>query len=130
MKILVVDDDTIVLDSCRRVLEAEGFDVHLVSSANKALEAVESGGFGLLLIDVKMPEHDGIWLIQEIKEKWPEIPIVTMSGYPTPETIADGIKLGAANFIAKPFTPDELLESVQQALKKECGHEGAQSSGN
>ena len=119
MKILVVDDDTIVLNSCKRVLKAEGFEVHSASSANKALEVMESEGFGLLLIDVKMPEHDGMWLIQQVKEKWPEIPIVVMSGYPTPETIADGVKVGAAIFIAKPFTPDELLQSVREALKKE-----------
>ena len=115
MKILVVDDDTIVLNSCKRVLEAGGFEVHSASSANKALEVMESEGFGLLLIDVKMPEHDGMWLIQQVKEKWPEIPIITMSGYPTPETIANGVKSGAVGFIAKPFTPDELLQSVREA---------------
>lgn len=119
MNILVVDDDMIVLNSCKRVLEAEGFEVHLASNANKALEVIESDGFGLLLIDVKMPEHDGIWLIQEIKGKCPEIPIVVMSGYPTSKTIANGFKLGANGFIAKPFTPDELIESVRKTLKKE-----------
>ena len=119
MKILVVDDDMIVLNSCKRVLESEGFEVHLASSANEALEVLEIDGFGLLLIDVKMPEHNGMWLIREVKGKFQEIPIVVMSGYPTPETIADGLKLGADSFIAKPFTPDELIESVQKALKKE-----------
>ena len=117
MKILVVDDDKIVLDSCKRVLEVEGFEVNLVSSANEALKSIENDDFGLLFIDVKMPEHDGMWLIQQVKEKWPRILIVVMSGYPTPETIADGVKMGTANFIAKPFTPDELLESVRKALK-------------
>ena len=119
MKILVVDDDTIVLDSCKRVLEAEGFEIHLVLSANKAIEVMESNNFDLLLIDVKMPEHDGIWLIQRVKEKWPEIPIVVMTGYPTPETIDDGIKLGANSVISKPFTPEELVESVRVAFKKD-----------
>ena len=89
MKVLVVDDDQIVLDSCKHVLEAEGFEVCLVPSADKALEAMEDGGFGLLLIDVKMPERDGIYLIEEIKRKWLEVPVIVMSGYATPETIAD-----------------------------------------
>jgi len=116
MKILVVDDDPIVLDSCRLVLEAEGFDIASVPSADKALETMENDDFDLLLVDVKMPEHDGMYLMQEIEKKWPQIPIVVMSGYPTPETIANGMKMGAAKFLSKPFTPDELLESVHEVL--------------
>lgn len=118
MKILVVDDDPIVLDSCKLVLEAEGFDIRSVPSADKALETMENDDFDLLLVDVKMPEHDGMYLMQEIKKRWRQIPIVVMSGYPTPETIADGVKMGADRFIAKPFTPDELLEIVHQVVQK------------
>jgi DNA-binding NtrC family response regulator len=118
VKTLVVDDDPIVLDSCRRVFEAEGFEAYLVPNAEKALEAMETNNFTILLIDVKMPEQDGIYLMRKVKEKWPMVPIVVMSGYPTPETIADGFRLGAAKFIAKPFTPDELLDTVRQVLKK------------
>lgn len=130
MKILVVDDDPIVLDSCRLVLEAEGFDIASVPSADKALETMENDDFDLLLVDVKMPEHDGMYLMQEIEKKWPQIPIVVMSGYPTPETIANGMKMGAAKFIPKPFTPDELLETVRQVIGKEEGLETEKSSRN
>jgi len=118
MKILIVDDDPIVLDSCRLILEAEGFDVSSVPSADKALETLENDDYDLLLIDVKMPEHDGMYLMQEIKIRWPEIPIVVMSGYPTPQTIADGVRMGAEKFIAKPFTPDELLEIIVEWLQR------------
>jgi len=69
MKILVVDDEGIVLDSCQRVLEAEGFEVYLVPSANKALVAMKKEDFGLLLVDIKMPEHDGMYLMREVKKK-------------------------------------------------------------
>jgi DNA-binding NtrC family response regulator len=117
VKILVVDDDAIVIKSCRRILEAEGFEVSSVPSADKALEALKSYDFDLLLIDVKMPKHDGMYLMREIKKNWPEIPIIIMSGYPTPETIAEVLKLGATLFIPKPFKPDELVKSVRQALK-------------
>jgi DNA-binding NtrC family response regulator len=118
VKTLIVDDDPIVLDSCKRVFEAEGFEVCLVPSADKAFEVMKNKTFDILLIDVKMPEQDGIYLMRKVKEKWPKVPIVVMSGYPTPETIADGFRLGAAKFIAKPFTPDELLDTVRQVLKK------------
>jgi len=71
-----------------------------------------------LLMDVKMPKHDGIFLMREIKKNWPDIPIIVMSGYPTPETIADVLKLGATQFIPKPFRPDELTKVVRQVFQK------------
>jgi DNA-binding NtrC family response regulator len=130
MKILVVDDEQVVLNSCKRVLEAEGFEVCLVPSAEKALEALEREGFGLLLIDIKMPEHDGLYLIQEVKERWPAIPMIVMSGYDTAETIEEAARVGAAIFIAKPFTPDELVGTVCQVVSKEEDHETDESPGH
>jgi DNA-binding NtrC family response regulator len=118
MKILVVDDDTIVTKSCRRILEAEGFEVTAVPGADDALEKIKYDAFDLLLMDVKMPKHDGIFLMREIKKNWPNIPIIVMSGYPTPETVTDVLKLGATQFIPKPFRPDELMKVVRQALQR------------
>jgi DNA-binding NtrC family response regulator len=118
MKILVVDDDAIVVKSCKRILEAEGFEVITVPSADDALETVKKYDFDLLLIDVKMPKRDGMYLMREVKKDLPEIPIIVMSGYPTPETVADVLKLGATQFIPKPFRPDELTKSVRQVLER------------
>ena len=117
MKILVVDDDAIVIKSCKRILEAEGFEVSSVPGADNALETMKTSDFDLLLIDVKMPKRDGMYLMREIKKNWPEIPTIIMSGYPTPETISEVLKLGATLFIPKPFKPDELVKSIRQALK-------------
>jgi len=122
MKILVIDDEPVVLNSCRKVLEEDGFDVYLVPSADEALKAMKKEVFDLLLVDVKMPKHNGIYLMQKVKEKWPDVPIIVMSGYPTPDTITDGAKMGADAFIAKPFTPDELLETIRQVIQKEEYH--------
>ena len=69
MKILVVDDENIVLESCRRVLEAEGFEILLVESVNRAIKIIEDDDPALLLVDAKMPEHDGMYLMQEVKKK-------------------------------------------------------------
>jgi DNA-binding NtrC family response regulator len=126
-KIIVVDDDRIVLQSCKRVLENEGFFVECVETAKEALELLEVEYFDLLIIDVKMPEHDGMYLLEEIKRKWPldiwpELPVVVMSGYPTPKTIKDGLDRGASDFLPKPFTPDELVSSVVKALKRRKNH--------
>ena len=118
MKIVVVDDEKIVLDSCKRVLTSEGFEVLLATSVDNALKILETQIPAVLLIDVKMPERDGMSLMEEIKRTLPDLPIVVMSGYPTNETISESVKKGAAGFIAKPFTPDELIQTIRQVLSK------------
>jgi DNA-binding NtrC family response regulator len=118
MKILVVDDDAIVIKSCKRILEAEGLEVSTVSTADEALEMIKRYAFDLLLIDVKMPRHDGMFLMREVKKLVADIPIIVMSGYPTPETISDVLNLGATQFIPKPFRPDELIKIVRPVLQK------------
>jgi DNA-binding NtrC family response regulator len=123
MKILVVDDEDIVLESCQAVLELEGFEVSVVPSADKALEEMRDNGFTLLLVDIKMPKRDGMHFMQRVKEQWPDIPIVAMSGYYTMETIKEAIGMGAVTFIAKPFEPDELVETIRHVIKKE-EHDG------
>ncbi len=116
MKILVVDDEGIVLNSCRRILEAEGFEVQTAPSVDDALKVIETAspeaGPALLLVDVKMPVHDGMYLMKEVKAQRPDLPVIVMSGYPTEDTIRSAEDLGAATFIAKPFTPEELLETI------------------
>ncbi len=117
MKILVVDDDVIVIKSCRRILEAEHFEVFTCPGADEALEKMKYHDFDLLLMDVKMPKHDGLFLMRELKKNWPDIPIIVMSGYPTPETVGDVLKLGATQFVPKPFRPDELMKCIRLVLK-------------
>lgn len=77
MKILVVDDEDIVLSSCRLVLEAENFEVLLAESVEEALNIIKNEVPALLLIDVKMPAHDGMYLMKKVNEKWPGIPILS-----------------------------------------------------
>ena len=114
--ILIVDDDWVVLSSCKRILESEGYGTRLTSSVKEALETLEGKNFDLLLVDVIMPEYDGIYLIGNVRKNRPDLPILVMSGYPTPETISSGLRMGATHFIAKPFTPDELIQAVHKAL--------------
>ena len=116
MNILVVDDDPMVRASCRRILEGEGHAVRLTDSAPAALAAMRERPCQLLLVDVIMPEYDGMYLIGSVRRSWPDLPILVMSGYPTPETIASGQRMGATHFIAKPFTPEELAAAVRKAL--------------
>jgi DNA-binding NtrC family response regulator len=116
LNILVVDDDPVVRSSCRRILEAEGHSVTIASGAQEALAALQGAFCHLLLVDVIMPEYDGLYLIGHARARQPDLPILVMSGYPTPETIASGHRMGATHFIAKPFTPEELVAAVRRAL--------------
>ena len=121
MKMLVVDDDAIVLESCRRILESAGIEAVLTSSAKEALDALEvprEESFDLMLVDVIMPEYDGIYLMGSVRERWPDMPVIVMSGYPTPEVMAKGRRAGAYYFIAKPFDPGELLDAIYTVAEK------------
>ena len=117
-KILIVDDDRVVLASCKRILESEGYIASPTSSVKEALAMLEQEKFDLLLVDVIMPEYDGMYLIGNVRENLPNLPILVMSGYPTPETISSGMRMGATHFIAKPFTPDELITAVHKAFEE------------
>jgi DNA-binding NtrC family response regulator len=116
MKIFIVDDEGIVLESCRRVLESEGYEVACAKSVDEALMVIDPKEVVLLLIDIKMPFHDGIYLMNELKKQGKIIPAILMSGLNTKEIIAQTEKIGACRFLAKPFTPDELLKAVRQVI--------------
>jgi DNA-binding NtrC family response regulator len=118
MRVLVVDDEPIVLKSCRLVLEAEGWEMISAASVAEALSILESITPELLLVDVKMPVHDGMYLMRQVREKQPGIPIIVMSGYATSETIKEAEGLGAAIFLPKPFTPDELADTLRSVARK------------
>jgi len=119
MKILVIDDEAVVLDSCKKILSSEGFEVVLVPNVEDALTLLEQDGFSLLLVDIKMPKRDGLYLMDVLRGRGERIPIVVMSGYQTAEAIEETTRRGAAFFIPKPFTPDELLSAVRSAIRKE-----------
>jgi DNA-binding NtrC family response regulator len=128
---LVVDDEAMVLKSCQAVLEAEGWDVSLAGSVAAALALIDAEPPALLLADVKMPVQDGMQLMRCLQQRGSRIPVVIMSGYSTPETMREAENLGAAAFIAKPFTPDELaavVRSVQKRSNKEESHAQPESS--
>ena len=118
MKIMVVDDEGIVLESCRRVLEPEGYELLLTKSAEEAIDVVNADRFSLILLDLKMPVHDGIYLMKTLKDRGVDVPVVVMTGYSTVETMREADEMGASRFLPKPFTPDELIDTVRRVLKK------------
>jgi DNA-binding NtrC family response regulator len=115
-KVLVIDDEAIVRLSCDRTLSPEGYEVRLAKNGFEGMEMLAKEGFDLVLTDLKMPDMDGIEVLRTIKERWPETEVVVITGYQTVDTAVKSIKLGAFDYIEKPFTPDGLLSAVANAL--------------
>ncbi len=115
-KILVIDDEDIVRTSCSRTLAPAGFEVRLARNGVEGLKILEEGPFDLVLTDLKMPDMDGIEVLRKIKETWPAVEVIIITGYQTVDTAVKAIKLGAFDYIEKPFTPDALITAVSKAL--------------
>ena len=115
-KILVVDDEDIVRTSCSRTLSPEGYEIRLAKNGAEGLKMASEERFDLVLTDLKMPDMDGIEVLRIIKEQWPETAVIIVTGYQTVDTAVKAIKLGAYDYIEKPFTPDALIAAVKEAL--------------
>jgi DNA-binding NtrC family response regulator len=117
-KILVVDDEEIVLKSCRKILESGGHQVFTALSGEEAFDLLEKELFDIVITDMKMPGTDGIEVLERVKEKYPDIAVIMITGYSTVQSAVQAMKLGAFDYIPKPFTPDEVLIVVEKALEK------------
>ncbi len=115
--ILVIDDDAFMRDACDQTLSRHGHSVTLAQSGRQGIEWLHRWSFDLILLDLKMPDEDGLSILATIKERDPEAIVVIITGYGTIKTAVQAIKLGAFDFIAKPFTPDELLKLVNRVLR-------------
>jgi DNA-binding NtrC family response regulator len=116
-KILVIDDEDIVRLSCSRTLVPEGYELKMAKNGPEGLQMLEEDTFDLVLTDLKMPNMDGIEVLANIKEKWPATDVVIVTGYQTVETAVKAIKLGAFDYIEKPFTPDTLIATVSNVFR-------------
>jgi DNA-binding response OmpR family regulator len=115
---MVVDDEQIVQESVRRILEEEGFSVDAVSRVDKALELLKKKTYDLILTDLMMPERNGMELVEAVALEYPDTGIIMFTGHPSVSSAVESIKLGALDYLPKPFTPDELVEVTQRALRK------------
>jgi len=114
--ILVVDDEEGIRESVREILSDEGYRVVDIADATRVLELIRKERPRLLLLDIWMPQVDGIGLLKEIKEQQPDIPVIMISGHGNIHTAVAAIKLGAFDFIEKPLSLEGLLLTVRRAL--------------
>lgn len=117
-RVFVIDDDDVMLLSCRRILESDGYVVETFDNGHEGLARLHEVKPQLLLVDLKMPELDGLQVIHRIRDFDPELVIAVITGYATIATAVDAMKAGAYDFLPKPFTPDELRVVVNRCCER------------
>lgn len=116
-KALVIDDEQIVLDSVKRILDEGNYVVETTLSGRQGLEWALQKSYDVVLTDVRMPDIGGMLVLRDIKRAKPALPVVIITGYATVRSAVQAMKLGASEYIEKPFTPEELLKAVEQAIE-------------
>ena len=123
-RILVVDDEPALRLTLQEALASEGHSVRTAADGAEAMKAIESIRFALVLLDLRLPDVEGLDLLGRILDRRPDVPVVMITAYSTIETAVAAMRAGAADFLPKPFTPGELRETVARALQ---GREASQS---
>jgi len=116
-KILLIEDDISFCKLLEKFLIKKAYDVTIAFSAAEARAAIKNESFDLILTDLRLPDSDGIGLMTEFKNSHPHIPVIMMTGYSDVNTAVKAIKNGAADYISKPFNPDEVLLVITNALQ-------------
>ena len=113
---LVIDDEQVVLDSVSKILTAENFEVYTTLNGGAGISHAINESFNIVLTDIRMPFVDGFKVLREIRRFKSGIPVVIITGYATVNSAVQAVRLGATDYIEKPFTPEQLLRIVDSAL--------------
>ena len=116
-RVLVIDDELVVLNSVNKILAAENYAVDLTLSGLDGRDRAVQNTYDIVLTDIRMPDIGGMRVLRDVKRAKPSTPVVIITGYPTVRSAVMAMKLGAADYLEKPFTPDELVKVVDSALK-------------
>jgi DNA-binding response OmpR family regulator len=119
-KVLVVDDEKNIRLTMSQSLEPLEMEVRTAADGEEALRILREGRFGLVFLDLKMPGMDGLEVLRRIKDSWPGIRVVIITAHGTIQSAVDAMKLGAVDFLQKPFSPGEIREIAAQVLKREA----------
>lgn len=115
-KVLVVDDEAIVVNSIRKILSRKGFAVEEAFTCKDALAQVFAHDYDLVLLDMRMTDGNGMDVLQKIKAKRPDLRVVIVTGYASIDTAVEAIQKGASDYMPKPFTPEELYTMTNRVL--------------
>ncbi len=117
-QVLVVDDEKVVREGCRRVLTGKGYEIATAENGQEALEILAAREMDILLLDLKMPVMGGEEVLLKTRENYPDIPVIVITGHGTVDTAVECMKKGAYDFITKPFQIEQFLITVERAADK------------
>lgn len=117
INILVIDDDAAMRDACYQALIRRGHDVMSAKSGKEGIALLDKWSFAVILLDLKLPNEDGIEILKQLKAQDPEAEVVIITGHGTIQTAVQAIKSGAFDVLTKPFTPNEVRRTVERAFK-------------
>jgi DNA-binding NtrC family response regulator len=115
-KILIVDDEEVVRLSYMRILAATHCEVKQAWSWVQVAQAMQQERFDVVLLDLRMPEMDGMKILKALKRSWPESEVIIITGYPTLESAKEALSLGAYDYLAKPVGPDQVIDAANAAM--------------
>lgn len=117
--LLVVDDEQVYCDGCQRIFSRQGFRVEGSNDAAEALNLATENDYSAIILDVKMPNMDGIRFLEHLRALKPDTPVILMTGYPSIQNAASALRLGASDYVTKPFTPEQITAAVRGLLRSE-----------
>lgn len=117
-RILVIDDEQIICDGCQVVLSDQGHSVDFCINGKTGLESIRKGRFDMVLLDMKLPDMGGMEILRSVRKEMPGVYVIVMTGYSTVQNAVEAMKLGAVDYLDKPFSDDELVLAVKRALEK------------
>jgi len=117
--LLVVDDDAAICEGCQRIFARQGFRVDGVSDPIEGLRMAMQGDYAVVLLDIKMPVLDGVQFLEKLRAKKPNLPVVVITAYPSISNAVSAVRLQAADYVTKPFTPDQITQAVQRVFAQQ-----------
>jgi DNA-binding NtrC family response regulator len=117
-KALVIDDEQVVLDSVSKIMTAENYEVDVSLSGREGVNQALQRDYDIVLTDIRMPDIGGMRVLRDVKRAKPSLPVVMITAYASVQSSVQAMKLGAADYLEKPFTPDQLIKAVASALDR------------
>ena len=121
LKILVIDDEQVICSGCRMILSDLGHTVDTCKTCKEGLDAIREKNYHVVLLDMKLPDADGMEILKTVRVEKSEIYTIVMTGYATIRNVVSAMRLGAFDYLPKPFTDEELVASVERAIKNGAG---------
>ena len=120
-KILVIDDEQVICSGCRMILSELGHTIDTCNTCKEGLDAIRKRDYHLVLLDIKLPDSDGMEILKIVRVEKLGIHVIVMTGYATIRSVVSAMRLGAFDYLPKPFTDEELIASVEKAMKNVAG---------